>query len=87
LDQDFFWRFLQVGHLGIHAHVLAASSLPYLLFSDRKFWAFAESQYLFQRVFVGILAGLRAFSRCLPKGQAVRGSSSLKIKIRSTQEA
>jgi len=39
-----------------------AFSPSYLLFSDRKFWAFAESQCLFQRIFVGNLAGLRAFS-------------------------
>src|SRR5205823_7596028 len=39
-----------------------ASSPSYLLFSDRKFWAFAESQCLFQRIFVGIVAGLLAFS-------------------------
>jgi len=39
-----------------------ASSPSYLFFSDRKFWAYAESQCLFQRIFVGILAGLRAFS-------------------------
>jgi hypothetical protein len=64
-----------------------ASSPSHLLFSDRQFSAFAESQRLFQRIFVGIVAGLRAFSRSLPKWQAVRDGSSLKIKIRSTQEA
>jgi len=39
-----------------------AFSPSYLFFSDRQFWAYAESQCLFQRIFVGILAGLRAFS-------------------------
>jgi len=39
-----------------------AFSPSYLLFSERKFWAFAEGQRLFQGIFVGILAGLRAFS-------------------------
>jgi hypothetical protein len=39
-----------------------ASSPSHLLFSDRKFWAFAESQCLFQKIFAGNLAGLRAFS-------------------------
>src|SRR5207249_11793799 len=39
-----------------------ASSPSYLFFSERKFWAFAQSQCLFKRIFVGNLAGLRAFS-------------------------
>jgi hypothetical protein len=67
--------------------IVASSSPSFLLFSIRQFSAFAESRRLFQRIFVGNLAGLRAFSRCLPKWQAVRGSSSLKTKTRSTQEA
>jgi len=46
-----------------------ASSPSYLLFSDRKFWAFAENPSLFQRIFVGILAGLRAFFRACRSGK------------------
>jgi len=41
---------------------LAAASPSFLLFSIRQFSAFAEHQRLFQRIFVGILAGLRTFS-------------------------
>jgi hypothetical protein len=80
------------GEIGAKSSFIAASmsteasSSPHLLLSGRQFWAFADSQCLFQRIFVGNLGGLRAFSRCLPKWQAVRSSSSLKTKIRSTQE-
>src|SRR5712691_11856017 len=55
-------RFLR---LGVHARPLAAASPSFLLFSNRQFSAFAESQCLFQRIFVGIVVGLRALSRWL----------------------
>jgi len=54
--------------IGAESSFIAASTSPaaflpsYLLFSNRKFWAFAESQCLFQKIFAGNLAGLRAFS-------------------------
>src|SRR6266571_2711952 len=56
------------GEIGAESSFIAAStsteasSPSYLLFSERKFWAFAERQCLFQRIFAGILGGLRAFS-------------------------
>jgi len=56
------------------------------LFSDREFSAFEKSQRLFQRIFVGILAGLRAFSSSTEVASGPR-QQFLKIKIRSTQES
>jgi len=46
----------------VFMRALAAASPSFLLFSIRQFSAFAEHQRLFQRIFVGILDGLRTFS-------------------------
>jgi len=47
------------------ASMSTEASPSFLFFSDRQFSTFAESQSLFQRIFGGILARLRAFSRWL----------------------